>query len=60
MGDGGACPAKQKGRGSGREDATGTTACQRDSLRVYFTCMLGTGGSGMLGLIWNPVWGGWL
>ena len=26
----------------------------------YLTNMLGTGGAGMLGLIWNPVWGGWL
>ena len=26
----------------------------------YLTKMFGTGGAGMLGLIWNPVWGGWL
>jgi hypothetical protein len=35
----------------------------RASTTVYFfpaMKMLGTGGAGMLGLIWNPVCGGWL
>jgi hypothetical protein len=31
-----------------------------DSRRVYFTLMTGLGGSAMLGLMRNPVWGGWL
>jgi hypothetical protein len=43
------------------------TRCQNADISILRGCfryfamkMLGTGGAGMLGLIWNPVWGGWL